>query len=170
MEGFLLDTCVLSETSKPKPDAGVLDFIDTAANLTIPIAALMEFQMGIMERCATDPIGAVRLSGWFTKLLNAGMPLAETNRDVAEVWGTLSSDKRLRNLITGDPRSKKPRNGQDIHIAAVAIVERLPIATFNVKDFQLINECYPLPGIYNPREEKWYSKMAPLAFSKLTVN
>lgn len=173
MTGFLLDTCVLSETSKKRPHPAVVNFIETAVNISIPVAAIMEFQMGIMERCATSPAAAVKLSGWFQSVVLSDIPIIPTTREVAEVWGTLASDPRLKNLIVGDPRVKKPRNGQDIHIAAVAIVHRMAIATFNIKDFELIHACYPLPGIYHPVEEKWYCRMEPLAFmptAELSLN
>lgn len=162
MTEFLLDTSVLSETSKKRPNPTVVEFIRTAENIAIPIAVLMEFQMGIMLRCATDPVAAVQLSNWFNEMLSAGIPLIETDREVAEVWGVLCSDPRLRNLLMTDPRSKKSRFGQDIHIAAVSIAKRMPIATLNVKDFRLIDSFYPLPGIYHPGEDRWYARMEPL--------
>lgn len=159
---FLLDTCVLSETSRVKPHPSVVDFIQAADNLIIPAAALMELQLGIMKCCATDPIKAVKLSNWYQKLVSSGIPIAETDRHVCEVWGTLSADPRLRNLIVPRQDAKKTRSGQDLHIAAAALVHRAAIATFNIKDFLLIDSYYPLPGIYNPMEDKWYAKIESL--------
>lgn len=57
--------------------------------------------------------------------------------------GNLAADPRLRNLIVSHPGAKRIRLGQDLHIAAAALVSQLPIATFNVKDFLLINSYYP---------------------------
>jgi predicted nucleic acid-binding protein len=166
MTGYLLDTCVLSETSRTKPHPNVMRFIETATGLFIPAVALMEFQLGIMELCSRDPIKAVKLSAWYQGIIQGGMPVIETGKDVAEVWGTLAADRRLRNLIVANPAAKKPRNGQDLHIAAVALVHRLPIATVNVSDFLLINDCYPLPGIYNPMSDHWVSKPVPIEYPK----
>ncbi|WP_245512521.1 PIN domain-containing protein [Rhizobium leguminosarum] len=159
---FLLDTCVISETALPRPRASVIDFLATADNYFIPAGALMELQMGITKVCATNPIKAVKLSAWYHQLVQAGIPIIETDREVSETWGVLSADPRLQRLTQGG-NGKKPRGGQDLHIAAAALVRRLPIATMNVSDFMLIHECYPLPGIYDPLADQWHTRMEPLA-------
>ncbi|MGV1951051.1 PIN domain-containing protein [Agrobacterium vitis] len=156
--GFLLDTCVLSETSRSRPNPSVVQFIETAPNLSIPVAALMEFQLGITELCARAPAKAVRLTAWYQALLSAGLPIVETCKNVAEVWGILAAEPRLKNLMIARPEAKKPRSGQDLHIAAASIVSRIPIATFNVRDFLLIDSCYQLPGVFNPMENRWYAQ------------
>ncbi|WP_028733404.1 PIN domain-containing protein [Rhizobium leguminosarum] len=158
---FLLDTCVISETALPRPRESVVAFLATADNYFIPAGALMELQMGITKICATNPIKAVHLSAWYHSLVRAGIPIVETDREVSEIWGVLSADPRLQRLTPGN--SGKPRGGQDLHIAAAALVHRLPIATMNVIDFMLINECYPLPGIYDPLFSQWHARMEPLA-------
>lgn len=167
-ESFLLDTCVLSEMSKSRPSPAVLWFLETSANLFLPTAVLMEFQLGITEASSKDPIRAVRLSNWYSRIIAAGLPILDTTKEVAEVWGVLAADSRLRGLIVGDGRAKKPRNGQDIHIAAFCLVHRLPIATMNARDFALIDRYYPLPGIYNPSEDRWYARLAPLGETELS--
>ena len=159
---FILDTCVLSELSRDRPNQSVVRFLETAADLKLPSAVLMEFQLGITEASVKDPVRAVRLSNWYQRVISAGFPILDTTKEVAEVWGILAADPRLRNLVVGHARAKKPRNGQDLHIAAFALVHRLPIATMNVRDFDLINQCHPLPGIYNPTAECWYAQMSPL--------
>lgn len=160
--GFLLDTCVLSETSRRNPHPAVVRFIETAENLMLPIAVVMEFQMGITEISHKDPVRAVRLAAWYQRLSASGLPVIDTTIEVAEVWGVLAADPRLKNLFVANARAQRPRAGQDLHIAAVALVHRVPIATMNVKDFTLIDRFYPLPGIYNPMEEQWHARMEPL--------
>lgn len=161
-ESFLLDTCVLSEMSKSQPSPAVIRFLETSANLFLPTAVLMEFQLGITEASSKDPVRAVRLSNWYSRIISAGLPILDTTQEVAEVWGILAADPRLRGLIVGDGRAKKPRNGQDIHIAAFSLVHKQPIATMNARDFVLIDRYYPLPGIYNPSEDRWYARLTPL--------
>ncbi|HZG29209.1 MAG TPA: PIN domain-containing protein [Ensifer sp.] len=156
--GYLLDTCVLSETSRAKPDPQVIRFIQSAANLVIPTAAIVEFQVGITQLSSRDPARAVRLTNWYQSVIASGLPILETGKEIAEVWGSLSADPRLRNLLFTSPEAKKIRFGQDLHIAAAALVSQMPVATFNVKDFVLIHTCYPLPGIYNPKDDTWYSE------------
>lgn len=163
--GYLLDTCVLSETSRRNPHPAVVRFIETAENLMLPVAVVMEFQMGITEISYKDPVRAVRLATWYQRLAASGLPVIDTNTEVAEVWGVLAADHRLKNLFVANARAQRPRAGQDLHIAAVALVHRIAIATMNVKDFTLIDRFYPLPGIYNPMEEKWHARMEPLSVS-----
>jgi predicted nucleic acid-binding protein len=156
-KGFILDTCVISETSRVKPHPQVIRFIETASNLFIPAAAIMEFQQGIAQLQSRDPTKAAKLAGWYQKLLSSGIPILNTGREIAETWGKLSADPRLRNLLVSRPEAKRIRHGQDLHLAAAALIKGIPIATFNIKDFLLIDTYYPLPGIYDPQLDKWYS-------------
>jgi predicted nucleic acid-binding protein len=159
---FLLDTCVISETSLARPRESVIRFLETADNYYMPTGALMELQMGITKVCATNPLKAVKLSNWYHRLVTAGIPIVETDREISETWGILAADPRLYKF-SPNGGGKKARGGQDLHIAAASLVRRLPVATMNVTDFMLINECYPLPGIYDPLNEKWHARMEPLA-------
>ena len=162
MDTYLLDTCILSETSKPRPHPNIVHFIQTAGNFALPAAAIVEYQQGIMEVCETDPTRAVKLAAWYEEIMRSGIPVLETNREVAEIWGTLASDKRLLGLSIADRRAKRPRHGQDLHIAAVSLAHRIPIATVNTRDFNLINSCYPLPGIYDPIADRWHARVDSL--------
>ena len=162
LETFILDTCVLSEASKRKPNPAVLQFLETVPDLRLPTAVLMEVQLGITQVSATDPVRAVRLGNWYQWVMSAGFPILDTTREVAEIWGVLAADPRLRNLVVGHAHAKRPRNGQDVHIAAFALAHRLPIATMNLRDFELIDRCYPLPGLYNPLEGRWHVQIEPL--------
>lgn len=159
---FMLDTCVLSETSRVRPHPAVIRFLETAENLLLPGGALMELQYGITAICATNPIKAVKLSAWYQDLTSGHIPVIETDLPVLEVWGTLMCDPRLNNLTSNRREGNKTKCNQDLHIAAAALVHRAAIATFNVRDFLLINSCYPLPGIYNPWDGVWHAKMDPL--------
>ncbi len=158
---FLLDTCVISESSKPHPRQEVLRFLQRADNYFMPVAALMELIMGITMVCAEKPLKAVELSKWYHGLVRSGIPIIDTDREVCETWGILACDPKLQ--CHSDGRSKRIRGGQDLHIAATALVHRLPIATMNVADFMRINSCYPLPGIYDPLNDCWHARIEPLA-------
>lgn len=161
--GFVLDTCVISETSLPRPRESVIEFLATAENYFIPMGALMELQMGITKVCSTNPIKAVKLSSWYNEMLKAGIPIIETGSDIGAIWGVLASDEKLQGLNGNDGRSGKSRGTQDLHIAAAALARRLPIATFNVRDFMRIHALYPLPGVYDPSTGIWHAKMEPLS-------
>lgn len=168
-ETFILDTCVLSEASKSRPNPAVIHFLETAPNLRLPTAVLMEFQLGITLVSSTDPVRAVRLGNWYQRMISAGLPILDTTKDVAEIWGVLAADPRLRNLAVGHAQAKRPRGGQDLHIAAFSLAHRLPIATMNIRDFELIDSCYPLPGLYSPTENRWHARISPL-FPSLVKN
>lgn len=84
---FLLDTDVLSETSRAKPDPMVVNFILKAHNILLPAAALMELQKGITEVCSRDPLKAVKLSAWYNELTSGGIPIIPTDKHVIDVWG-----------------------------------------------------------------------------------
>ena len=161
---FLLDTDVLSETSKPRPDPRILEFLKTEERLAIAAASFTELQMGIMLVCSRDPMKAVALSKWYQNLTSGEIPILQTSVRVHEVEAVLRVEPRLRNLIIPPPYTKKLSARQDLLIAATAFVYRAAIATCNVKDYLLINSCHPLPGIYNPREDVWYARMEPLSF------
>lgn len=159
---FLLDTSVLSETIRKYPDPKVINFLETAEEIWIPSGALLEIQMGIAKATANSPRKAVELSIWYLQILESGIDIVSTTQSVIDKWGTLLGDSRLLNLTVPSMGSAKPRGGQDLHIAAAALMRGMVVATYNVKDFLLINEYYPLAGVYNPKEDKWYAKMQPL--------
>lgn len=167
-DAFILDTCVLSEASKRKPNPAVLEFLDTTPDLNVPVAVVMELQLGMTLIAATDPVRAVRLSNWYQWVMSAGFPILDTTREVAETWGILAADARLKNLVVGHARAKHPRNGQDLHMAAFALTHQLPIATRNLRDFELIDECYPLPGLYDPFTARWRGNREML-FSEVEI-
>ena len=167
MTTFLIDTCVLSETSKVRPHPNVVRFVEQANNLAIPLGALVEIHLGIARLCSRSPGKAIRLSAWYHELLAVGIPIAQTTTEVAEVWGVLAADARLQGLLVSRESSKKSRLGQDLHIAAAALVHRMSIATFNVKDFLLIDSCYPLPGIYDPLTNIWHARYSRLDWQEI---
>ncbi|WEZ85187.1 type II toxin-antitoxin system VapC family toxin [Rhizobium sp. 32-5/1] len=161
---FILDTDVISETSKTSPHPVVVEFIRTAPNIFLPGAALLEIQKGITELCARNPIKAVRLSAWYKELTNGEIPIILPSLEIIEVCGTLSAEPSLKNLHVPRADAKDPSFGQDLYIAATALVYRAAIATFNVRDFLLINAIHPLPGIYDPKSGIWHAQMEPIDF------
>ncbi|AYG59996.1 PIN domain-containing protein [Rhizobium jaguaris] len=161
---FLLDTSVLSETSRPSPRREIIRFLHTAGNLYISVASLFELQLGIVQLLSTNPTKAIRLSEWYSQLLKSGIPILPTTSAVTDIMASLSSDPLLRNLAVPRVDCKKIKGGQDLHIAAASLAHRLPIATLDTKDFLLINSVYPLIGVYNPLNEQWHARMEPLGY------
>lgn len=65
MTTFLLDTSVLSETSKPRPHPAIVRFLEDAEDVAICAAVVMELHLGITRLCKTDPLRAVKLGAWW---------------------------------------------------------------------------------------------------------
>lgn len=156
MARYLMDTSVLSETSKKRPDLAVLLWLAQVRRLLIPMGAIIEFEQGIRIRAEYDLENAVLLSEWLDDLLSSGIRFLETDVRIARKYGEMRGCGALKPLFLGSPDAKKVRGGQDVHIAAAAIAHGLTIATFNVKDFIFIHRWFKIPGLYDPRTNHWY--------------
>jgi toxin FitB len=131
---FLLDTCVVSESTKERPDPGVQSWIraTAAANLFFTANTFGELKFGV-ERL---PKGAKRdrLHVWLEEFIH-DTPAARIicfDRDIALIWAGL----RIR-----DPSTKL----EDAQIAATALAHGLTLVTRNVRDFAFAG----LP-VFNP--------------------
>jgi predicted nucleic acid-binding protein len=128
MTGFLLDTNVPSELTRPKPEPEVIQWLDDADDLRLflSVVSLGEIFKGI----TVLPEGKRRqqLQQWVDETLRPWfdgriLPVSES---VAERWGVLAGECQL----TG-----RPLNVADGLIAATALEHGLTVVTRNVKDF-----------------------------------
>jgi toxin FitB len=126
--GFLLDTNVPSELTKPAPDARVSDWVDAQddASLYVSVVTLGELRRGL----TILPVGRRRsqLEQWFEDYL---LPLFDerilpVTQRIGDRWGILSAECRLRGTHL---------NTADGLIAATAFEHDLIVVTRNVKDF-----------------------------------
>jgi len=125
---FLLDTNVVSEWVRPRPDAGVVAWLAEADEdrVFISIVTLAELRYGI-DRMATSQRRR-RLDAW----LRNELPLRFEGRvlpvdaAIADAWGRLTS---LREA------SGRPLAAMDAFIAATVDVHGLTLVTRNVSDF-----------------------------------
>jgi toxin FitB len=122
---ILLDTMVLSELRKARPNAGVITFLKGQNPQSTFISALTigEIELGIERQRGPDPAFAERLSHWLvlTELQFADNILPVTAA-IAKLWGRLSAQ-------TGN-------NGIDNLIAATALCHNLSVVSRNVKHFE----------------------------------
>ena len=131
---FLLDTCVVSEATKERPDLGVQSWVNATAAELLYFSAITfgELKFGV-ERL---PKGAKRdrLHVWLEEFIQdtPAARIISFDRDVALVWAGL----RIR-----DPNTKL----EDAQIAATALVHGLTLVTRNVRDFAFAG----LP-VFNP--------------------
>ena len=124
---ILLDTMVLSELRKTRPNAAVLEYLKTQTSDTVFLSAMTvgEIQAGIEKQLKTSPVFAQELSQWLilTELQFAQHILPVTPA-IAKLWGRLC-------VQTGN-------KGIDNLIAATALVHNLLVVTRNVKDFEVV--------------------------------
>jgi len=125
---FLLDTNAVSEWVKPRPNLGLIRWMESADEdrVFLSVISLAELRYGL-ERM---PVGArrSRLEQW----LRDELPLRFEGRvlsvdhHVAETWGRIVS--RCESL-------GRPVGAMDAFLSATAEVHRLALVTRNVSDF-----------------------------------
>ena len=124
---ILLDTMVLSELRKTRPNAAVLEYLKTQTSDTVFLSAMTvgEIQAGIEKQRKTSPVLAQELSQWLTLTeLQFAQHILPVTPAIAKLWGRLcvqTDNKGIDNLI-----------------AATALVHNLLVVTRNVKDFEVV--------------------------------
>ena len=122
---FLLDTNILSELRKPRPDASVLAWFETVSSndLHVSVLVLGEIRQGIERLRPRDPSRAVTYERWLSTLrrdfTSRLLPVSEA---IAMAWGEISSGPPLPAI--------------DGLLAATARVHDLTLVTRNVADFR----------------------------------
>jgi predicted nucleic acid-binding protein len=128
---FLLDTNAVSEWVKPRPNPGLIRWMESADEdrVFLSVISLAELRYGV-ERM---PPGArrSRLEQW----LRDELPLRFERRilpvdnDIAEAWGrTVSRSEALG----------RPMGAMDAFLSATAEVHHLTLVTRNVSDFVML--------------------------------
>ena len=126
---YLLDTCIISEYVKKKPNQQVIQWLDgqDEASLFISILTIAELKKGIIKIKNSQPERHQKLTKWLPKVEQrfAGriLPL---NNNLLDTWAT----------ICGESEGKgKKLPIMDSLIAATAYEYNLIIVTRNVSDF-----------------------------------
>ncbi len=124
---ILLDTCVISELGRTRPDQRVLAWFDPLRDeqLRLSVLSVGELQKGI------DLLDAgarrVRLQGWLDGLVDLFSDrILPVDQDVARRWGAVSAACQ---------RAGRPRPPVDTLIAATALCHGATLATRNLRDF-----------------------------------
>jgi predicted nucleic acid-binding protein len=122
---FLIDTNVVSELTRPKPNANVLAFLNSNPDLYLSVIVLHELEYGI--RCAPRPDRRMRLEAFALALSGqfAGR-IFDIDAQIAETAGRMRALRKNAGRILAE---------LDAFIAATALVKGIALATRNIKDF-----------------------------------
>ena len=135
---WLLDTCVLSEWIRARPELVVWRWLDEQpeSSLFISQLSLAELERGLFKLQATNPTRAARLTHWAESLeqrfAERVLPL---DRPTLRIWADLSAQADLagRRMATADSL-----------LMATAQRHGLTVLTRNVSDFARY------PHVFNP--------------------
>ena len=129
MSGWLLDTNVLSELRRPKPNQKVIDFVAAQPLdlLFVSIVTFAEIRFGI--ETIADPVRRAELNDW---LAHKVRPMFEervlpVSEDVMFKWRLLVEDGRKAGHTYSQP---------DLIIAATALHYGLTVVTRDTADFE----------------------------------
>lgn len=126
---FLLDTNVVSETIKPKPEPRVVDWLETQMPADLFLAAQTIGELVRGARKVKEDARRERFESWIEQDLAQQFEgrVLPFDGPTAALWGRLMGD--------GDRAGRTPA-AADAQIAAVAIHYQLTLITRNVKDFE----------------------------------
>lgn len=155
---FLMDTNILSNAGLQQPPPGLRSWMKAmgADSLAISFPAISELRRGAHLATKHDPQKAMRLHNWIDDILSVKFQFAELTNRAADLYAEMMTVGPLRHLYVPSPGQKKDKIGHDLLFAALSITHQMPIASFNVKDFILIDRYFPLPGVFHPVEVQWH--------------
>ena len=126
---FLLDTNIVSETIKPRPEPRVVDWLETQVSAELFLAAQTIGELVRGARKVKEDTRRERFERWIEQDLAQQFEgrVLPFDGPTAALWGRLMGD--------GDRAGRTPV-AADAQIAAVAIHHQLTLITRNVKDFE----------------------------------
>ena len=122
---FLLDTVIVSELRRKKPDAGVVRWVSKqqGEQLHLSVVTLGEIERGIERRRGADPELAASLGAWLESLVRFYADrILPVTPSIARRWGRLSAHLG--------------HEGADLLIAATALTHGLTVVTRNTSHFE----------------------------------
>ncbi|HEV7310912.1 type II toxin-antitoxin system VapC family toxin [Sphingopyxis sp.] len=126
---FLLDTNVISEGAKPRPDVGVMDWLASIdeEQLHLSIVSVAELRHGIERLDAGRRKTALDL--WLTQQLPARFDsrLMPVDAEIADAWGR---------IVAAAQAAGRPIGAMDAFVAATAKQHQLTLVTRNIADFE----------------------------------
>jgi toxin FitB len=126
--GFLIDTNIPSELTRPKPDLRVSNWVEAQDNASLHLSVVSVGELRKGFALLPPSKRRLQLEEWFEQYL---LPLfadriLPVTQSVSNRWGVLGAECHLRGT---------PLGTADGMIAATAIEHDLTIVTRNAKDF-----------------------------------
>jgi len=135
---YLVDTNIISEMTRKRPDNGIVKWFENTANADMFISVISIGELIFGAAKLPDGTKKTELSAWLNGLIHEGFGdrIVDIDRNVMEAWGEMSA-KLTRSL----PKL-------DTLIAASAIAWNMTVVTGNTRDFK------DIPGLklLNPLE------------------
>lgn len=126
---FLLDTNVVSEWTRPRPDAGVLEWLGQADEdlVFLSVVTLAELRHSVNRLAASKR--RTRLDSWLKEALPLRFEgrILSVDQVVADACGAIVAERE---------RLGRPIHAMDAMIAATAQVHQLAVVSRNVDDFK----------------------------------
>lgn len=126
---YLLDTNIISEGAKPKPDPGVIDWLASTGEeqLFLSVVSLAELRHGVERMAAGRRRDALHL--WLTEQLATRFEdrLLHIDPETAEHWGC---------IVARAQAAGRPIGAMDAFLAATAEQHQLTLVTRNTSDFE----------------------------------
>ena len=137
---YLVDTCVISELSRPKPNDRVLKWLighQLKDEFFVSSVSIGELRQGIAELADTD-VRKVRLLKWLDQQVLPAFKgrVLDYDQSAAVKWGDIMGETR---------RTGRVRPDLDAQIAAIAVVHDMTVLTRNESDmaFTGARTCNP---------------------------
>lgn len=125
MTPYLLDTNVISETARKRPDARVLAWLGKLPAIALPAVTAYEIASGI-QRLPPGPKRAF-LEEWFAELLGSGCDVVLFDREAALACAALEAEAR---------HARRTIETRDLFILAIARSRALGVVTRNIGHFR----------------------------------
>lgn len=155
---LMMDTDIVSMMGRKRPPPGLRPWLLQVgiARLGISFPTIAELRRGahlILER---HPERSAAISEWVDEVLATDFHFFAMPAGSADIYARMTATPELRSMWTVQRGEKHNRLGHDLLIAAIAISHGSVILTANIRDYLRIHEKFPLPGLYNPTEGRWY--------------
>jgi predicted nucleic acid-binding protein len=128
---FLLDTNVVSEWVKPRPNPGLIEWMESTDEdrIFLSVVSLAELRYGV-ERMAAGKRRS-RLEAWLRDELPSRFEgrILSVDINVADGWGK---------IVSRSESAGRPIGTMDALLAATAEMHGLTLVTRNVSDFPLL--------------------------------